>query len=105
MLSLERDQTAVLIMDYQTNIVRHLETPQEPLLQRASRVVQEARGAKIPVIYVVVGFRMGYPEVSPRNSRFAGIRETGVLRPMRPVPRCIQQLPLKTETSRSSSTA
>lgn len=76
-LSVERDRTAVLIMDYQTDIVGYLGSPQEPLLKRASRVLQESRDAKIPVIYVVVGFRPGYPEVSPRNSRFAAIRQTG----------------------------
>jgi nicotinamidase-related amidase len=76
-LSIERDGTAVLIMDYQTDIVGFLGAPQEPLLKRAARVLQESRGAKIPVIYVVVGFRAGYPEISPRNSRFAAIKQSG----------------------------
>ena len=46
-------------------------------MKRASRVLQESRDAKIPVIYVIVGFRPGYPEISPRNSRFGAIKQTG----------------------------
>ena len=76
-LSIERGRSAVLIMDYQTDIVGYLGTEQEPLLKRASRVLQESRDAKIPVIYVIVGFRPDYPEVSPRNSRFGAIKRTG----------------------------
>ena len=76
-LSLERARCAVLIMDFQTDIVGFLGGDQGPLLERASRVLQESRDAKIPVIYVVVGFRPGYPEVSLRNARFGAIRQTG----------------------------
>lgn len=76
-LSIERARSAVLIMDYQTDIVGYVGTQQEPLLKRAARVLQESRDAKIPVIYVVVGFRADYPEISPRNSRFGAIRQTG----------------------------
>jgi nicotinamidase-related amidase len=76
-LSVERARTAVLIMDYQTDIVGYVGTQQEPLLKRASRVLQESRDAKIPVIYVVVGFRADYPEISPRNARFGAIKQTG----------------------------
>jgi nicotinamidase-related amidase len=76
-LSIERARSAVLIMDYQTDILGYVGTQQEPLLKRASRVLQESRNAKIPVIYVVVGFRPDYPEVSPRNSRFGAIKQTG----------------------------
>ncbi len=76
-LSIERARSAVLVMDYQTDIVGFLGSGQEPLLKRAARVLQESREAKIPVIYVIVGFRAGYPEISPRNSRFGAIRQTG----------------------------
>jgi nicotinamidase-related amidase len=76
-LTIARARSAVLIMDYQTDIVAYVGAQQEPLLTRASRVLQGSRDAKIPVIYVVVGFRPGYPEVSPRNSRFGAIKQTG----------------------------
>jgi nicotinamidase-related amidase len=83
-LSIDRARSAVLIMDYQTGIVSYLGTDQEPLLKRASRVLQESRNVKIPVIYVVVGFRPDYPEVSPRNSRFGAIKQTGRFTPNAP---------------------
>ncbi|MGO8704842.1 MAG: cysteine hydrolase family protein [Candidatus Brocadiia bacterium] len=76
-LSVERGRTAVLIMDYQTDIVGYVGVQSEALLKSAARVLQESRDAKIPVIYVVVGFRADYPEISPRNSRFGAIRQTG----------------------------
>ena len=31
----------------------------------------------MPVIYVVVRFREGYPEVSPRNRMFSGLKQSG----------------------------
>jgi nicotinamidase-related amidase len=83
-LSIERARIAVLVMDYQTDIVGFLGAGQEPLLKRAARVLQESRKAKVPVIYVVVGFRAGYPEISPRNSRFGAIRQTGRFAPSAP---------------------
>ncbi|MGR7002265.1 cysteine hydrolase family protein [Yinghuangia aomiensis] len=36
-----------------------------------ARAIDAARGAEIPVLYVVVGFRTGHPEVSPDNLAFA----------------------------------
>ena len=38
-----------------------------------------ARLAGVPVIYVVVRFRPGYPEVSDRNPLFRGLKEAGRL--------------------------
>jgi nicotinamidase-related amidase len=38
-------------------------------------VIAAARAHEIPVIYVVVGFRPGFPEIDPRNKIFGGIRE------------------------------
>jgi nicotinamidase-related amidase len=34
----------------------------------------------LPIIYVVVRFRNGYPEVNPQNKRFSSLKETGRLR-------------------------
>jgi hypothetical protein len=34
-----------------------------------------ARAKKIPVIYVVVGFRQGAPEINMNNKGFAGFKE------------------------------
>ena len=34
-----------------------------------------ARAASIPVIYVTVAFRPGYPEISPGNQIFAAVKQ------------------------------
>ena len=80
-LSLERDNTAVLIMDYQNDIIGSLpEALQSELLAKASTALERARREGIPVIYVVVRFREGYPEISSRDVARRGIRESGRLR-------------------------
>jgi len=79
-LSIERDKTAVVIMDYQNDIVGgYPEDVRIELLTRASKVLTTARREGIPVIYVVVRFREGYPEISSRDAARRGIRQTGRL--------------------------
>jgi nicotinamidase-related amidase len=80
-LTIDRYSTAVLCMDYQNDIVgTYPEDRQRELLQKTSEVLATARKAGIPVIYVVVRFREGYPEVSPRNKLFQNIKAAGRLR-------------------------
>jgi nicotinamidase-related amidase len=79
--TVNRETTAVLCMDYQQDIVgAYPADRQRQLLQHASHVLTAARRASLPVIYVVVRFRDGYPEVSPRNKIFQGIKQAGRLR-------------------------
>ncbi|MFC1941504.1 cysteine hydrolase family protein [Chloroflexota bacterium] len=79
-LLIERDKTAVLLMDYQNDIVgAYPETLQNELLAKASAVLAEARHQGIPIIYVVVRFREGYPEISAQDVARRGIKETGRL--------------------------
>jgi nicotinamidase-related amidase len=70
--------SALLVMDVQTDIVqRH---PADPGYLRGLNVaIAAARVADLPVIYVVVGFRAGHPEVSPRNKAFAVAASSGRL--------------------------
>jgi nicotinamidase-related amidase len=80
-LPVDREHTAVLVMDYQNDILGMLpEKAQAPLLERAGALLQGARAAHLPVIYVAVRFRNGYPEVNPQNKRFSALRESGRLR-------------------------
>ena len=65
------DRTALLVMDVQDGVVQRLGDPQ--MLQRAAAAITAARAAGVRVIYVVVGFRAGYPEVSARNRAFSGL--------------------------------
>jgi nicotinamidase-related amidase len=80
-LAIDRGRTAVLIMDYENQILSMLpEKTQAAVLDNASAILKEARQAHLPIIYVVVRFRDGYPEVNRQNKRFAGLKESGRLR-------------------------
>jgi nicotinamidase-related amidase len=74
-------RTAVLIMDYQNEIVSMLpENVRAPLLDNASAILKKARQKHLPIIYVVVRFRDGYPEINPHNKLFSSLKESGRLR-------------------------
>jgi nicotinamidase-related amidase len=80
-LTINTTRTAILIMDYQNDIVSMLpENVQAPLLDRAGAVLKKARQAHLPIVYVVVRFRDGYPEVDLRNKLFSGLKASGRLR-------------------------
>jgi nicotinamidase-related amidase len=61
-------------MDMQAGIVRML-ADTSTLLPRVAKAIAHARDHKIPVIYIVVGFRPGLPEVNVNNKTFAASRE------------------------------
>src|SRR5580704_8759130 len=75
--TLDPKTTALLVMDLQNGAVQMLDMGKDAVLARTATLIESARKAGVRVVYVVVGFRAGYPEVSPRNSLFASIRETG----------------------------
>ena len=66
--------TALLVMDMQVGIVAMLPSA-EGLISNLSKAIANAREKQIPVIYVVVGFRQGAPEVSLNNKSFAAGKE------------------------------
>ena len=78
MTQFDRDRAAVLIMDYQNDVVLRFAEADDSLLQRAARVLSAARAAGVPVIYVVIHFRPGYPEV-PASGVFNRVRQSGML--------------------------
>jgi nicotinamidase-related amidase len=61
-------------MDVQHGIVERLGS--EALLARLIEATAAARGSGVKVIYVKVGFREGYPELSPRSPTFARVAES-----------------------------
>ncbi len=69
-----KSNTALLVMDLQLGILRNLPDPTS-LLHNAAKAIAHAREKNTPVIYVVVGFRQGLPEVSVNNKMFAASRE------------------------------
>ena len=58
-------------MDFQPGIVSGVE--HTDVLSHAVTAAQAARAAGIPVVFVRVAFRAGYPEVSASNLRFSQI--------------------------------
>jgi nicotinamidase-related amidase len=70
------DATVLLVMDVQRGIVeRFADDP--GYLERLSRAITAARTAGIPVVYVIVAFRPGHPEISARNRSFSAIAGSG----------------------------
>jgi nicotinamidase-related amidase len=64
--------SALLVMDVQQGIVDRYGGA-GGLLDRLTRAVAAARGAAVPVMFVRVAFRPGFPEVSPANRSFSAI--------------------------------
>jgi nicotinamidase-related amidase len=68
---------ALLVMDVQRVVVDRY--PDPDYLPRLSKAIDAARAGGVPVIYVVVGFRPGYPEISTRNKMFGPLAGSGVV--------------------------
>lgn len=60
--------TALLVMDMQVGIVAMLPSA-TAILEKVAQAIATARENNTPVIYVVVGFRNGAPEVSETSSK------------------------------------
>ena len=74
MESQDNRNTAFLVMDMQAGIFGILPDVTN-VLPKVARAIESARRNKIPVIYVVVGFREGALEVSRNNKGVAAARE------------------------------
>lgn len=61
-------------MDMQTSILGSL-SDSTKLITDTAQAIKAARVKEIPVIYVVVGFRQGMPEISKNNKVFSTIKE------------------------------
>ena len=73
---MQANHSALLVMDVQNGIVqRYAEKPE--VLAPLQHAVSAARSAGIPVIFVRVAFRDGYPEISAKNKAFSGIAKLG----------------------------
>lgn len=75
--------TALLVMDVQQEIVERLgaDVDTSAALNRIGHAVQVAREHGIPVIWVLIAFRDGYPEIDPTNRLLSGVvRREGLLR-------------------------
>jgi nicotinamidase-related amidase len=61
-------------MDVQKGIIDGLGEKGENYLEHVKQAVNYAHQATVPVFFVVVRFRKGYPELSPNNKMFSAIK-------------------------------
>jgi nicotinamidase-related amidase len=78
MSTTEKNATVLLVMDIQKTMMTFLPDP-EPLLAKIDTAIDTARSVGIEVIYVVLSFRKGHPEIHPRHKTFSQIKEAGSL--------------------------
>jgi nicotinamidase-related amidase len=76
-LKLNAAHSALLVMDFQIPIVERFAADRDVLLAATAGAIAAARKNGLRVIYVVVGFRPGFPEINPRNQSFSAIKASG----------------------------
>lgn len=76
-LKLDVAHSAFLVMDFQSPIVERFTVGQDELLAATAETIAAARRSMMRVLYVVVGFRPGFPEISARNKSFSAIKTSG----------------------------
>jgi nicotinamidase-related amidase len=76
-MELDIAHSALLVMDFQTKVVEGYVVDQDRLLSATDGVIAAARHHGLRVIYVVVAFRTGFPEISPYNKVFSALKASG----------------------------
>jgi len=66
--------TALLVMDMQTSLLARL-SDAAAFISNVDKARTHARTNNIPVLYIVVGFRPGMPEISSNNKSFSAYKE------------------------------
>jgi nicotinamidase-related amidase len=66
--------TALLVMDTQLGILGRLPNQGSEVLRKIAEAIQAARDKNIPVIFVRLGFRKGFPEISTANKMFTAMK-------------------------------
>jgi nicotinamidase-related amidase len=69
-----RKDTALLVMDIQAATSRML-ADSESFFKRVNQVIHAARNRSMPVIYIVIGFRKGFPDANPAGRSFSILKE------------------------------
>jgi nicotinamidase-related amidase len=72
---------ALLVMDYQVDTLTRFMTPAQSAgaIARVPDLIAMARDAGMLVIHVVVAFRPGHPEISPRNLLFSALEANAAM--------------------------
>lgn len=71
---MENTKKALLVMDMQLPILGMTSNPSE-LISNVAKAIKKAREKEIPVIFVVLGFRNGLPEISENNQIFYSFKK------------------------------
>lgn len=71
--------TALLVMDIQAMTLQRLGAGSAVPIAAMNKAIAAARAVGMPVIYVVVGFRKGFPEIGAANKSFSAIRQGGAI--------------------------
>lgn len=66
--------SALLVMDMQSAVLAMM-TDTTVIKRNMAKAINNARKKNIPVLYVVVGFRQGAPEINTNNKSFAAFKE------------------------------
>ncbi len=72
---------ALLVMDYQVDALTRFMTPAQSAeaIARLPGLIALAREGGMLVVHVVVAFRPGHPEVSPRNPLFSALKANAMM--------------------------
>jgi nicotinamidase-related amidase len=77
-VTLEKSKTSLLMADFHADTMGVNPMVQERhTFEQAREVLDAAREAGLLVIYIVVNFRPGYPEISDRNKTFSQRKTSG----------------------------
>ena len=74
-----KKNVALLVMDQQNVLINGISEDPDSHLANAKTIINAARKAGVTIIYIVVGFRDGYPEISHNNKMFNSVRDNGIL--------------------------
>ena len=81
LLPIDPKRAALLVMDYQVDVLTRFMTAAQSAdaVARVPELIAAARDAGMMVIHVVVAFRPGHPEVSPRNPVFSALKANAMM--------------------------
>lgn len=72
-----KNDRALLVMDVQGGIVKNLGEKAAQFIEQITKSVEVARAAHLPVFFIVVRFREGFPEMNHRNKMYERIKNKG----------------------------
>lgn len=71
------NKSALLVMDVQGMTIGMLGANGDSYLSTLSVAIQKARANNVPIIYVVIAFREGYPELVPTGRTMTMLKTSG----------------------------